>query len=80
MIIHCIYQEVVTKGNRPNISNQIPKCYKKMIEKCWCQNPRDRLSFDEIVDNLENDPDFITLDTEKNEYCEYIKMLKKQKS
>ena len=46
-----------------------------MIEKCWSQDPNDRLSFDGIVDLLENDPNFITPDINQSEYHEYIKMI-----
>ena len=67
-----IYNEVVIKGNRPNISRKIQNCYKIMIEDCWAQNPRDRPSFDDIVDSLENNQDFISLDINENEYREYM--------
>lgn len=43
-----------------------------MIEDCWAQNPRDRPSFDDIVDSLENNQDFISLDINENEYREYM--------
>lgn len=42
-------QNVVVGEKRPKIDKSVPLCYKELIEKCWCQNPDERLTFDDIV-------------------------------
>lgn len=43
--INEIYNEVVNKGNRPNIEESVPDCYRNVIECCWSQNENERPSF-----------------------------------
>ena len=46
-----------------------------MIEIGWSEDPNERPTFDQIVHELENDPNFITQDIDKNQYFNYIKKL-----
>lgn len=39
----------VIKGDRPVIPKNISEANGDLITKCWGQNPRNRLTFDEIV-------------------------------
>lgn len=57
-------QEIVVKKARPVFDDKIEECYKKLIEKCWCSDPSERLTFDEIINILKTDPDFIANDVE----------------
>lgn len=55
------YNKIVNDGFRPSFKNlSIPNCYQELIEKCWCQDPKERLSFNEIVDILKTNKEFIT--------------------
>lgn len=67
------YNKIVNDGFRPSFKDySIPNCYQELIEKCWCQDPKKRLSFNEIVDILKTNKEFIT-DKEKEEiYMKYI--------
>ena len=62
----------IQRGERPSFNFPIPSFYKNLIENCWCQTPRERITFDEIVSILRNDPSFITSDINQKEYYEYI--------
>lgn len=45
---------------RPPFNVPIPKCYQKLIESCWSDDLEMRPTFDEIVNLLNTDPDFIS--------------------
>ncbi|KAK8895154.1 hypothetical protein M9Y10_023596 [Tritrichomonas musculus] len=66
----------VTKGERPDTS-LIPKPYKDLIEACWSNEPSKRPTFDQIVEELGNNPLFITDQVEKEDYQSYIDYIKK---
>ncbi|KAK8834976.1 hypothetical protein M9Y10_018679 [Tritrichomonas musculus] len=66
----------VPKGIRPSFKFEIPTCYKNLIERCWDNDPDKRPSFEDIVDLLENNSEFITelIDTEEFfNYIDYVK-------
>lgn len=66
----------IINGDRPEFESMIPECYKNLICKCWSSDPKDRPSFNEIVDLLKHKREFITeyeVDEEKfNEYINYV--------
>ena len=69
-------EEVGKKGNRPNLNEKIPKCYRLLIEKCWSQNPKERPTFDEIVFELKNNDEFFNFDDfNKEEFQNYVKFI-----
>ncbi|OHT16451.1 TKL family protein kinase [Tritrichomonas foetus] len=49
-----IYDHVVTHSWRLPLNNSMPDPLKKLINRCWSQNPSDRPEFSEIVDLFEN--------------------------
>lgn len=65
----------VCNGDRPDISS-IPQPYRDLIEMCWQQEPSERLSFQEIVEELEGNPDFITETVDVNRFSEYVDYIK----
>ncbi|KAK8854393.1 hypothetical protein M9Y10_016955 [Tritrichomonas musculus] len=67
-----LFNEVVIKGARPKFNRQIPNCYSQLIENCWCQNPNERLTFDQIIDILKNESSFITSDIDHREFSRYV--------
>ena len=74
--VYQIMKEVLILGNRPLFKYDIPNCYKKLIEKCWSQNPSDRPSFDDIIDQLKNNSDFVTeASADANEYYNFVDLV-----
>ncbi|KAK8843100.1 hypothetical protein M9Y10_025291 [Tritrichomonas musculus] len=70
----------IHEGWRPDIKKQVPEAYKDLIVKCWSQNPSDRLTFQEIVDLLENDSSFLTNDVNKEDFRKYVDFIKHSQS
>ena len=70
-----IQKEVVERGKRPQITETVPDCYKKLIEKCWSQEPKEKPTFAEIVDILRNNPEFINEKVDSKEFQKYVKMI-----
>ena len=62
----------VTSGQRPIFKYEIPKCYRELIEKCWSGNPYERYTFEEIVELLQTDQDFITENVDSDEFFKYV--------
>ena len=73
--IYRLSRKVSRKGIRPEFTKPIPSCYRKLIEDCWAQNPDRRPTFDEIVEVLKTDADFITEDVDKDAYLNYIAII-----
>ena len=55
-------------------------CYRELIEKCWSHEPKDRPTFDEIVNILRTDQRFITETIDITEYHNYIKYIDETQS
>lgn len=55
--VRCIQQfwSLIGRGKRPCRPDSIPDCYWELIQNCWRQNPRDRLTFEEITEILKSD-------------------------
>lgn len=62
----------VLKGHRPKFDDMISSAFRNLIEKCWSHDPNDRPTFNEIVDMLKSNQDFITDDVNQKEYYDYI--------
>lgn len=67
----------VINNKRPEFNVYVPNCYKKLIEKCWHNDAEKRPTFNEIVDILENDNEFITENIDNEEYADYREYVKK---
>lgn len=67
--------DAVKNGVRPDIKNTVPKCYQDLITKCWSQDPNQRPTFNEIVQILKTNDDFITDGVDKNEFNDYIRIV-----
>ncbi|KAK8880769.1 hypothetical protein M9Y10_003457 [Tritrichomonas musculus] len=74
-----IYNEVVLKDKRPKLDNNIPKCYRNLIDVCWSANPEARPSFENIEDILRTDENFITQKVDKNDFIQYIQSISQEK-
>ncbi|KAK8838935.1 hypothetical protein M9Y10_032394 [Tritrichomonas musculus] len=67
----------VSSGERPFIPEKVPSAYKKLIEKCWSQNPKDRPSFDEIKETVKTDNGFITEKVDNTEFQQFVEFIDK---
>jgi len=47
-------EEQIGDGLRPTFLEGTPLLYKKLVEKCWSDNPESRPPFNQIVETLEN--------------------------
>lgn len=72
LTINGILNKVVNQGDRPPISSDIPDIYKNLIEDCWNQNPDERPSFHEIVEEMKTNQQFITDITDENDFLDYL--------
>ncbi|KAK8880401.1 hypothetical protein M9Y10_003073 [Tritrichomonas musculus] len=70
----------VANNIRPEFKYEPPDSYKQLIESCWSQDPKDRPTFDDIVDDLENDSGFITETVDENDYQMFIDYIKDYKT
>ena len=70
-----LIHEVVHNKRRPDFDPKFPSGYRNLIEKCWSQDPKERLSFNEIVQMLKEDPNFITNEIDEEQYRSYIQLL-----
>ena len=59
-------------GSRPLFETPIVDSYRNLIERCWDQEPKNRPTFAEIVDELSQNQGFITDDVDEEDYCSYI--------
>ena len=69
-------KQKVLSGERPHFPYQLPKCYMDLIQRCWADDPKERMTFDDIVKSLKENIEFRQIDLfEENrflDYCDYI--------
>lgn len=63
-------------GFLPDFPQNFPESYKNLILRCGSKDSEKRPKFNEIVDILENDEQFILPDTDLDEYNNYINYIK----
>ena len=56
------------------------RAYESLIQRFRSQDPKERPSFDEIVNKLENNEGFINDTVDENEYVDYVDYLKEYSS
>ena len=49
------YMMLIVRGVRPTRPENMPDSYWELIQKCWKENPNDRPTFAEIVEELKDD-------------------------
>lgn len=58
--------------NFPQLDDQIPQKYRGLIEAWWPLNSREQPTFDYIVEDLKNNPEYIMKDVDEKMFAEYI--------
>ena len=76
--VNGIIRRVCKENLRPKIPKSVIKCYKNLIERCWNQNPNQRPSFDEIVNELRTNEDFVQGNIDKKEFQQFIDFIDDQ--
>ena len=66
----------VTSGKRFVIPKEVPNFYANLIQRCWANDPEERPSFDKIVEELEQNNEFIFEGSNVEEVKKYIKQTK----
>lgn len=71
----------VTNGERPSFEGTKPveKAYCDLIERCWSQEPKDRPTFNEIVEELKT-AKFINEKIEKEDFQRYLNFVENYQS
>ena len=67
-----VLEEIVMNRNRPEFEANVPEAYRELIERCWLHNSNNRPTFDQIVNELKNNHDFITENVNQVDYLRYI--------
>lgn len=70
----------IANGVRPDLEFITNDAYKSLIERCLDQDFMKRPTFEEIVDELENNRDFITDDIDEGEFLSYVDFIKESPS
>ena len=63
---------LIREGNRPIFKNSIPDSYKKLIERCWSSDPLERPTFNQILEDLKYNPEYITEKVDLEHYRNYV--------
>ncbi|KAK8866297.1 hypothetical protein M9Y10_009257 [Tritrichomonas musculus] len=69
---------MLNKKYRPSFTKEVPQCYKDLVIRCWCDNPIERPSFDQIVNELKYNDGYITEKVNKTEYFNYVNYIDEQ--
>lgn len=72
-----IMYKISVSKYRPHLDDSISPAFKNLIEKCWDENPDHRPTFDEILNDLKSDENFISDDVNRDIYHELINDLDK---
>lgn len=73
-------QQLIVNGTRPELNDDIPHAYQKLMEDCWQNSSTNRPTFEEILDRLTNiDEGFITDDVNQEDFFSYVEYIKKSR-
>lgn len=70
----------INRGERPEIPSYIPDPYRNLIDRCWSEEPENRPTFDDIVEELTTNNDFITDLVNEGEFIDYTLYIEETKS
>lgn len=69
-------EKVAIERNRPELNETLSTFHKELIERCWSHDPKERPTFDEIIQLLKSDKEV----NYTVEYQDYIKLTEKSKN
>lgn len=78
--IQKLFSKICEEGYRPPIKDDISDAYKNLIDRCWAQNPEQRPEFNEIVNELKSNSEFITPIIDELEFYDYVDFIDKYRS
>ena len=68
----------ILNGARPSLDNEcLTDNMKEMLAQCWKENPEERLTFEQICEQLSNDFSYIKGELNISEIEEYISLLQR---
>lgn len=73
--IQMLFRRVVMNMERPQFNTSVADCYKDLIVRCWSHEPENRPTFEEIKEELKNNPEFITEKVDKEKFLNYVEMI-----
>lgn len=65
---------MINTGSRPEFTEKTPEPYRKLISKCWSQNPDDRPTFSEILKELKK-CEFLTEKVDEDAFSDYVEIV-----
>lgn len=68
------------EGNRPDMNYDTPEKFADLIQRCWAQDPGDRPSFADIIDEIRSDEGYITEKVDKDAFRAYVHKVDDYKS
>ncbi|KAK8898332.1 hypothetical protein M9Y10_000616 [Tritrichomonas musculus] len=71
-----ISKKVLNEGFKPNFQEDFPESYKNLIIRCGSLIPGDRPTFNDIINQLQTDRQFILAGIDEREYLNYIEFIK----
>ena len=71
-------KDIMDKAGRPFFNTPIPKAYQKLIERCWSPDPKSRPTFEEIVQEIRTNPEYITDSIDKDEFDECVSFIESE--
>lgn len=67
-----LYSKVVIGNERPKFNFPISSCYIDLITRCWSVDPKDRPTFQNIVEELRTNKDFIIDTIDADEFYDFV--------
>ena len=75
-----LIQKVAINSEKPDLTIDISQSFQELLLSCWSHNPEDRPTFQDIVDNLKNNSDFITSTVDEVDFYNYIDYIDEYKT
>ncbi|KAK8880747.1 hypothetical protein M9Y10_003434 [Tritrichomonas musculus] len=75
-----ICTKVTHNAQRPEFKFPVPDCNYQLITRFWAQDPDERPTFDEIVEELKTNDEFITDSVDKDEFLDFVDLIDNYKT
>lgn len=77
---HQLIFKIAIQNERPELTKEIPEIYQNLIKKCWAPDPKQRPTFEAIVNDLRNNKDYITEMMDAAQFYDYIDYIDQYKA